>query len=69
MKNKIIAKATAVALTVFVPGIAIAGGPVDDELVIDGDINMITRAAPPEGHQDRRRVGWGGRGVGGGEVD
>lgn len=24
--------------------------PVDQELVIDGEINMITRAAPPEGH-------------------
>ncbi|MBX2830860.1 MAG: sulfur oxidation c-type cytochrome SoxA [Rhodospirillales bacterium] len=59
MKNKIIAKATAVALTVFVPGIAIAGGPVDDELIIDGDINMITRAAPPEGHPlDEVLSGW-----------
>jgi len=59
LKNKIIAKATAVALTVFVPGIAIAGGPVDDELVIDGDINMITRAAPPEGHPlDEILSGW-----------
>jgi sulfur-oxidizing protein SoxA len=36
-----------------------AGGPVDDKLVIDGETEMITRAAPPEGHPlDEVISGW-----------
>lgn len=36
-----------------------AGGPVDDKLVIDGEIEMITRVAPPEGHPlDEIISGW-----------
>lgn len=30
--------------------VALAGGPVDEKLVIDGEKEMITRAAAPEGH-------------------
>jgi sulfur-oxidizing protein SoxA len=38
---------------------AIAGGPVDEKLVIDGDIEMTTRTAPPEGHPlDEVISGW-----------
>jgi sulfur-oxidizing protein SoxA len=59
LRNQIIAKAAAVAMTALVPGVAFAGGPVDDELVIDGEIEMITRAAPPEGHPlDEVLSGW-----------
>lgn len=36
-----------------------AGGPVDDELVIDGEKKMITRTAAPEGHPfDEVISGW-----------
>ena len=38
---------------------AYAGGPVDEDLVIDGEMTMITRAAPPEGHPlDEVISGW-----------
>lgn len=38
---------------------AIAGGPADDKLVIDGDKEMVTRTAAPEGHPfDEVISGW-----------
>lgn len=38
---------------------ALAGGPVDEELVIDGEIKMITRAPAPEEHPlDEVLSGW-----------
>ncbi|WP_193177509.1 sulfur oxidation c-type cytochrome SoxA [Oricola nitratireducens] len=38
---------------------AVAGGPVDEKLVIDGEIEMTTRTAPPEGHPlDELISGW-----------
>lgn len=38
---------------------AFAGGPVDEKLIIDGEKEMITRAAPPEGHPlDEVLSGW-----------
>jgi len=38
---------------------AVAGGPVDEKLVIDGEIEMTTRTAPPEGHPlDEVISGW-----------
>ena len=38
---------------------AIAGGPVDEKLVIDDEFEMITRTAPPEGHPlDEVISGW-----------
>ncbi|MFZ2101129.1 MAG: sulfur oxidation c-type cytochrome SoxA [Oricola sp.] len=38
---------------------ALAGGPVDEKLFIDGEKEMITRAAPPEGHPlDEVLSGW-----------
>jgi sulfur-oxidizing protein SoxA len=38
---------------------ALAGGPSDDKLVIDGEIEIITRTAAPEGHPlDEVISGW-----------
>ncbi|WP_068415618.1 sulfur oxidation c-type cytochrome SoxA [Labrenzia sp. OB1] len=38
---------------------AIAGGPSDDKLVIDGEMEIMTRVAPPEGHPlDEVISGW-----------
>jgi sulfur-oxidizing protein SoxA len=40
-------------------GMALAGGPVDDKLVIDGELEIKTRVAPPEGHPlDEVISGW-----------
>lgn len=42
-----------------ISAVAIAGGPVDQKLVIDGEIEMITRTAAPEGHPlDEVISGW-----------
>ncbi|WP_299812467.1 sulfur oxidation c-type cytochrome SoxA [uncultured Roseibium sp.] len=38
---------------------AFAGGPSDDKLVIDGEMEIMTRVAPPEGHPlDEVISGW-----------
>jgi len=38
---------------------AFAGGPVDEDLVIDGEVEIITRAPAPEGHPlDEVLSGW-----------
>lgn len=38
---------------------AIAGGPIDDKLVINGEIEMVTRTKAPEGHPfDEVISGW-----------
>ncbi|MCK7615343.1 sulfur oxidation c-type cytochrome SoxA [Roseibium sediminicola] len=40
-------------------GAALAGGPVDDKLVIDGEMEIQTRVAAPEGHPfDEIISGW-----------
>ncbi len=54
---------TNVALTslllVAIVGTANAGGPVDEKLIIDGELEMITRTAAPEGHPlDEVISGW-----------
>ncbi len=39
--------------------VALAGGPVDEKLVIDGELEMVTRTAAPEGHPlDEVISGW-----------
>lgn len=38
------------ALLVLVSNVSAAGGPVDDTLVIDEDVEITTRAAPVDGH-------------------
>ena len=49
----------ALVTTICVATAPHAGGPVDDKLVIDGEIEMITRVAPPEGHPfDEIISGW-----------
>jgi len=51
---------TAIAmLSTGIGGTAIAGGPADDKLVIDDEIEIITRTAAPEGHPlDEVISGW-----------
>jgi len=50
---------SATALLAGVSAAAIAGGPADDELVIDGERKMVTRTAAPEGHPfDEVISGW-----------
>ncbi len=50
----------AIAAAVVVLGSSLAGaGPVDEQLIIDGEIEMATRVAPPEGHPlDEIISGW-----------
>jgi sulfur-oxidizing protein SoxA len=59
LSKKLILAATAV---IAASGMAISfasADPVDDELVIDGEIQMITRAKAPEGHPfDEVLSGW-----------
>lgn len=51
--------AVAAALIALCSTNAGAGGPVDEQLVIDGEIEMATRVAPPEGHPlDEIVSGW-----------
>ena len=58
MTNAFLKGALAAALAGLATA-AYAGGPVDEDLVIDGEMTMITRAAPPEGHPlDEVRSGW-----------
>jgi len=56
-------KLTTISVGLAVAGVlsasAIAGGPVDQKLVIDGEIEMVTRTAAPEGHPfDEVISGW-----------
>jgi len=59
LRKKLILAATAV---IAASGMAVSlasAGPVDEELVIDGEIQMITRAKAPEGHPlDEVMSGW-----------
>jgi sulfur-oxidizing protein SoxA len=51
--------AAAIAIAGAFSVAAFAGGPVDEKLVIDGEIEMTTRVAPPEGHPlDEVISGW-----------
>lgn len=57
--KKIVTIASGLALAGVVSAAAIAGGPVDEKLVIDGEIEMVTRTAAPEGHPlDEIISGW-----------
>ncbi len=53
-------KVGAVLLTLgALSAVALAGGPVDQQLVIDGEIEMITRTEAPDGHPlDEVISGW-----------
>ncbi len=56
-KSAILLASVCAAATVAVVGNA--GGPVDGKLVIDDEIEIITRAAPPEGHPLKEVIsGW-----------
>ncbi len=58
MKNYIAHTSLAAAFMLGLAGSAIAE-PVDDKLVIDGEIEMVTRTAAPEGHPfDEVLSGW-----------
>lgn len=59
MKKHYLVVAASIALAGAVSATAFAGGPVDEELVIDGEIQMTTRTAAPEGHPlDEVISGW-----------
>lgn len=57
--KKYLVTAAAIAMSGALTAAANAGGPVDETLVIDGEIEMTTRTAPPEGHPlDEVISGW-----------
>lgn len=57
--KKYLVTAAAVAMAGAFTAAAHAGGPVDEQLVIDGEKEMITRTAAPEGHPlDEVLSGW-----------
>lgn len=59
MKTKILALAGAATLYIAIPYAVTAGGPVDDKLIIDGEVELTTRAPAPEGHPlDEVISGW-----------
>jgi len=59
LKKHYLVVAASIALAGAVSATAFAGGPVDEELVIDGEIQMTTRTAAPEGHPlDEVISGW-----------
>lgn len=59
MNRKLLAFAGASTLCVAIPYAVMAGGPVDDKLIIDGEVELTTRAPAPEGHPlDEVISGW-----------
>ena len=59
MKKQYLVSVAAIAMAGALSTAAIAGGPSDDKLVIDGEIDMTTRTASPEGHPlDEVISGW-----------
>ena len=59
MKKHYLVTAAAIAFAGVLSTAAWAGGPIDDNLVIDGEVEMTTRVAPPEGHPlDEVISGW-----------
>lgn len=51
MKTRALAYAYATtALCIAIPWVVMAGGPVDEKLIIDGEIELTSRVAAPEGH-------------------
>lgn len=59
MRKILLGAGLGTAAAIAVTASAIAGGPVDDKLVIDGTIEMTTRATAPEGHPfDEVISGW-----------
>jgi len=51
--------ATLVSALVLGSSVALAGGPADDKLIIDEELEIKTRVAPPEGHPlDEIISGW-----------
>jgi len=59
LKKQYLVSVAAIAMAGALSTAAIAGGPSDDKLVIDGEIDMTTRTASPEGHPlDEVISGW-----------
>jgi L-cysteine S-thiosulfotransferase len=59
LKKQYLVSVAAIAMAGALSTAAVAGGPVDEKLVIDGEIEMTTRTAPPEGHPlDELISGW-----------
>lgn len=57
--KKILTLSAGFAAAGFVSFAAVAGGPVDEKLVINGEIEMVTRVKAPEGHPlDEVISGW-----------
>ncbi len=51
--------ATMIAVTMVGTSASLAGGPVDEKLVIDGEVEIMTRVPAPEGHPfDELISGW-----------
>ncbi|MEC9402156.1 MAG: sulfur oxidation c-type cytochrome SoxA, partial [Pseudomonadota bacterium] len=47
------------AITMVGTSASLAGGPVDEKLVIDGEVEIMTRVPAPEGHPfDELISGW-----------
>ncbi len=59
MKNKLLALATATSLCIAIPYAVTAGGPIDEKLIIDDEVELTSRAPAPEGHPlDEVISGW-----------
>ena len=59
MKNKALYAVSAATLFIAVPFMVTAGGPIDGKLIIDGEVELTTRAPAPEGHPlDEVISGW-----------
>lgn len=59
MKRKILALATATSLCIAIPYAVTAGGPIDEKLIMDEEVELTSRAPAPEGHPlDEVISGW-----------
>ena len=59
MANRTKRIATMFAVTMVGTSASLAGGPVDEKLVIDGEVEIMTRVPAPEGHPfDELISGW-----------
>lgn len=59
MKKYILSLSAVAALCTAIPSIVVAGGPVDEQLIIDGEVEMTSRAPAPEGHPFEEVIsGW-----------
>lgn len=59
MNKVVLTSVIGAAGTLVASAMIVSAGPVDDSLVIDDELTMITRTAPPEGHPfDEIISGW-----------